>query len=572
GSDGTAHRRKLLVVVAFLALSAPASAQDARFVVLRTGTAPEVPGASSSTRAVETALAGERSVLSNRQALQQIHLRHSSEAGQVSPDDFDALAQESEEALVHVAVGRRGRAQESVERILRRAESTLEALNRQADSARQVQDSCLYLVRALYDGRDRAAASRQALECARLVPDLTPTTEQHPPEIVELYEEAQRRLREGPHGTLRVRSQPSGCEVYLNGRRLGQTPFERSGLPTGEYRVQAECGTRPGRVHRVILATAPFELLIRERFDRALQTNLNLHLRYPTPEEEQRFRYRDAREVASIVSAQQLLLVTAIDASAVRVDHVDVSGDVVRASVVAPIGPGGMDRGTAASVVATLLAGDSADLRPASAGEIEPWVPFGRTRTREPAVPEREAPVAAVNGLEIAGWILGGVGVASLVASWVMQGWWFELERRVDVAEPIDIDFQDRIDARDSWRTVTLVVGASGAALTTAALPLVLGNRGPEWWHWVIAGVGAISAGVGIALAAIDGQVGDDGERTRTLPLGGVLIATGVPMMSLPISALLRYESPNEAGSSSEVHLGTTVRADGGGLHVYGTF
>jgi hypothetical protein len=124
----------------------------------------------------------------------------------------------------------------------------------------------------------------------------------------------------------------------------------------------------------------------------------------------------------------------------------------------------------------------------------------------------------------------------------------------------------DLIGKRDGARLPTILLGAAGAALTTAALPFLVGTGGADWWHWVIGGVGVVGVGVGIALAAQEGSCVDAAcsDRNRTLPLGTSVLFTSVPLVALPIMALL-FESGDDAPPPS-VSLAPWATGDGGGL------
>ena len=199
-----------------------------------------------------------------------------------SESDVDALARAARDVVEHVAFGRVAQAEKSVREVIARAERTLESLNRETATARQLLDACLSLVRAtLQEGR-REIALEQATGCRRLVPDLVPSERANPANVIGVLAEADDLLRRMRIGRMSVNSAPeSGCAVYVNGRHLGTTPFELDRAAAGEYRVQVECGATPGRVHVVQLGDAPVELLVDTEFDRALVSEPRLSLRYP---------------------------------------------------------------------------------------------------------------------------------------------------------------------------------------------------------------------------------------------------------------------------------------------------
>ncbi len=545
-------------------VAAQAAEPNSRLVVIRTVAGDEPPGLASLAESLEASAGRERPALLATQAAALISQRHSAEPAAASQDDFDALARESEQALEHVAFGRRQQAQRSVARILERAQNALEALNRESRSARRVLNSCLYLVRALDDAHDDARALDQAVECARLVPDMTPSAAEHPPSVRTLFDQAVDRIENGPHGALRVTSEPSGCSVYLNGRRLGQTPFTRDDLPTGEYRVQVECAEgRPGRVHRLVLPAEPRELAIDERFDRTLRTTANdVRLEYDNAADQGRYRVNDVLAIARIVDATEVWLVTAEREGVARVDRIDVGGPRVLASARVSFTSAGAAREPLASITMALVEGRSVD----ASGETEqPMEPFHiRPRSaRAPSASGAAHDATGTGGLDAevpddgdggrgaappsngppagVGFALGGAGIVALGVAWGLQGEWFRLDDRVSVAVPTNIDFQDRVDRRDAIELPVALVGLGGALLTTGALPFLLGDDGPAWWHFVFGGVGVVVLGAGIGLWAIDGTFSDDAETQRhnTVPVGPLLVETAVPLLAVPIVALL---------------------------------
>jgi hypothetical protein len=57
----------------------------------------------------------------------------------------------------------------------------------------------------------------------------------YPPSLVQLFEEAKAAGMQAPKGSLAVKSNPEGADVYLNGIRQGVTPLKLSDLPSGAY-------------------------------------------------------------------------------------------------------------------------------------------------------------------------------------------------------------------------------------------------------------------------------------------------------------------------------------------------
>ena len=116
-------------------------------------------------------------------------------------------------------------------------------LNRVQNRSQNVLDTCLYMVRALLETGNRSRAKAQVEECVRLVPQGEPSQHMHPPNVVSLYKQAS---QPGPEqtGALVVNSEPSDCEVRINGLRFGETPFEMNDLYPG--RISSPGGVRSG--------------------------------------------------------------------------------------------------------------------------------------------------------------------------------------------------------------------------------------------------------------------------------------------------------------------------------------
>ncbi|MBW2462846.1 MAG: PEGA domain-containing protein [Deltaproteobacteria bacterium] len=581
----------ILGILGILAVSvvvgvSPAQAQD-RFVVLRTIAGSEPPGLVPVAESIEAVADRQHTILTTDEATNLITLRHSTEPAAASRDDFDALARESEAALEHVAFGRRRQARRAIESILERAQGAIEALNRESRSARRILNSCLYLVRALDHARDEEAALDQAVECARLVPDMQPSAAEHPPVVRRLFDRAVARIESGPHGSLNVQSEPSGCAVFLNGRRLGATPFSRENLATGEYRVQVECEAgRPGRVHRIVLAAEPRDVMIDSRFDRALRnTDRDLRLEYVDADEENAYRLGDATAVAGIMGVDNVILITAEGESVARVDWIRASGVVV-ASVRVAMNSAGAVRESLDRGMAELGEARSVDATGETAVAIEPWAPPAPRGAEVASIPgaatadasagaeghAAESDLSGLSELAALGWVLGGVGVATYAVAWSLQGVWIHRDGQVDVAEPDDVDYADRVARRDDLALPVSLLAASGAVLTTAALPFLLGDGGTGPWHWIVGGVGVAVAAVGIGLWTQDNACVDPPdcrEVSRTVPLAPLLVTTAVPMIAVPILALIL--GSGEDAHPNDLSLVPTLGPEGAGLILGGT-
>jgi hypothetical protein len=539
-------------------------------------------------------------------AKDRFEARASTEAAATDEQDIDAVAREAQAALVHVATGRNNRARAAVRRVLVRAEAALESLNRETTSARKVLDACLYLVRALLDSGREGAARERVLECRRLVPDIDPDPADHPPSVLDLVDRVQAELRHAPSAELRVESIPLGCAFYLNGRHLGATPFEIGSLPPGEYRVQVECGASGGgRVHRLILGAERTVLSLDARFDETVRSRDLVGLHYPSREEEAGYRLHDAGEVARVVGADVVVLSTAVTPTTVRFDRVDLSApDRIVASATVPVtGRRRDDRRQVVRAARALRAGRSFDFTRDPAAEVDAHVPpavipvpelvtsaaavseapapadpepptllppsgvdetgAGEGRAgREGAAPDRVAegalpaekasPPRALR--RAAGLVLFGLGVAGHATSWVL---WAELrkrERELAGLAPGQAGFLDQQDRFDALRWPTGALGVGSGLLTAAAIPLVLPERSEDrvpFWSLGLGLAGLVGTSAGVMLLSGPRGCVDAActRRSATPALGAVLLGHGLPLLSVPLTHLLRRQGAPFADS-----------------------
>lgn len=236
-----------LLAALWLALACAAHAQPLGKTVVVSFSADGLPADGARLSELERDLAGRRVALISHHDARDRFTARSRPPQTPSELDINALAREAQEAIEHVALGRTAGAQRSVRRIIDLADRSLETLNRETATARTLLDACLALVRSSLHENKRDAAIDQAMRCRRLVPDLAPSEVAHPANVVGALAEADDQLRRMRVGTLTVHALPErGCDVYLNGRHLGHTPFTLDRAPVGEYRVQVECAGEKG--------------------------------------------------------------------------------------------------------------------------------------------------------------------------------------------------------------------------------------------------------------------------------------------------------------------------------------
>jgi hypothetical protein len=512
-----------------------ARAQEGEWLILPSSVAHEAEGVPTSRRAAQQlarALAsGTPRLFAPERARARFEQRGSTAPLMVSHGDLDALARDAQMALYHVASGLPTKARQDVERALSRADKVLESLNRESLAAQQLLDACLYLVRAHLQINDRQRARDQARECKRLVPDIEPDGTMHPPDVIGILAEAEAELRIREPGSLRVESTPEGCAVYINGRHLGESPYELPQLGPGEYRVQAECEEgRAGRVHRVTLGTARVIKRIDTRFDAAIQTSLDIALRYDSAEAQRVHAYADALEVGRTVGVAEVLLALPImDEKGQATTLVQV--DRIRMRDARLVGAVRLSVDNSGAIEAEALAGAARDLR---AGERRdyasaPPVPIadlyavaaappaeGRVRvagnggspgSRSDAAP---VPASSPSAADVAtsaalaaragpaaesvlhsvppsddraartrhpstlGIVLGATGGAATLVSWALFVRQLGLERGYSDQKSHGEDYSATLSDLNGSEYTPLIVGAAGSLVLTASLPWLL--------------------------------------------------------------------------------------------------
>ncbi|MCC6877833.1 MAG: hypothetical protein IT378_26215, partial [Sandaracinaceae bacterium] len=150
-------------------------------------------------------------------------------------------------------------------------EAHLAAVNRDDNARAKLADLCGYRVRAFVEARDTSGAATAAQTCYRLQAAFTPNRELHPPAILERLDAARSTLG----ASLVVQTgedDPAHCAIRVNGVRVGTSPSARVAVPAGTYAVQIECGSTPGRVHRVSVESGEATVRVRGTLDAALQT------------------------------------------------------------------------------------------------------------------------------------------------------------------------------------------------------------------------------------------------------------------------------------------------------------
>jgi hypothetical protein len=468
-----------------------------------------------------------------------------------SVSDIDALAKEAHIAIEHVAFGRTAAAQRSVRQIIELAERSLETLNRETATARTLLDACLSLVRASLHDNKRDDAIEQAMRCRRLVPDLAPSEVSHPAIVVGALAEADDQLRRMRVGNLNVQVRPErACDVYLNGRQLGHTPFSLDRAPVGEYRVQAECRAQPGRVHVVELGDEPTQLTVDSDFDERVRTEPRLGLHYATSEQARAAVVAHATLAGREVRAEDVVLLGVFDARVillrVQVRHerlvagaslptnasasaISQALDQLAQARFAGVNPEDFrSRDTIAERAGSPAGPTAQSAAPAPVAEHQ----ASKSAEAEPAKPSSQP--ARTRALHITGGVLAATGVAVLGTGFGLYAYSQALKEDAQ-AHIADSDEQRTAQAEYDDFHLKPLLGVAGSALATAALPMLMPKRPPRGpAAWV---AGALAGAAGIAMVAV-GAVHARNEDGAVF--GTLLASTGAPLISVPITQLVR--------------------------------
>jgi hypothetical protein len=522
-------------------------------------------------RQIERALGQRHVVLLSLHEAHDRFLARSRVPQQPGASDIDQLAKEAQAAIQHVALGRTSAAQQSVQHIVALAERSLETLNRETSTARGLLDACLALVRAALHDNKRDEAIDQAMRCRRLVPDLAPSDVAHPASVVGALAEADDQLRRMRVGGLRVTVDPErACELYLNGRHLGHTPFALERAPAGNYRVQLECpGEAPSRVHWLELGDEPVALSIDPAFDTAIMTEPRLALHYASDAAARAALQQHGSRLGRAVGADDVILVGRSGGKLLMLRVQTKPGLIVAGQRLEDTLPASYAHAAETLAQARFEGVATDDFQPRSAQEVANALaaaaatgqpastpPTAKTlapmEPPPPLPPPPAPPPSNQRAIVLAGGMLAGLGVAGIAAGYGLYAHSVNLRHEAEDGVP-GSDAQREAQADyDAYRIAPVLAGVAGAALASAAVPMLLPREAPRSTAaWV---GGALAGAAGVALVVVGGMYANKGGALGyDGPLGGLIIATSGPLLTIPITQIARamrapakvpYETP----------------------------
>lgn len=527
--------------------------------------------------AVHEALGSGTDAMPPARARERFESRGSSQPVAATHSDLDAIADHAQKALYHTASGLVSRASQDVERLMEHAEGALESLNRETQAARQLLDACMFSVRGLLENDEPDRARAQALECRRLVPDLEPSADMHPPHVIGEYAAAGAALEMQKPGSLRITSDPTGCPVFVQGRKLGKTPLDLPQLSHGDYRIQVEC--IPGefaRVHRVAVGQSHIAVHVDSRFDAAVRSSDGVSLRYGLTRARRELALGHASQIGRILGTSHVLLLAPDDGGPgwVRAWALETRTGEVKAQGLLQVDEKGQVP-HARAVIFALREGRSLDgtgTEPRELAQLEPVV-VARAAVEADSGPGAADPDDAASASQLLwdgdsgqsdhgdalAWTAGGIGLAGHLAGWALYGRLLSLEDDYrKVRELSDASEAQRRMARiESFELVPLAVAGGGTLIMTVSLPFLLPSAEPgsaiPTWSIVVGASGLAAAGVGTALLVQGADcsnfdaLGRCDDKVTTTRLGALIISTGVPLLALPIIYGLRGLSGDDS-------------------------
>ncbi len=486
-----------------------------------------------------------------------------------APTEFAAhLTEVSQRVLDDVAFGRNQRAMDAGEPLLAEIDVHAAALSR-AEGPSTIGNLCLFLVRAELQAHHADRARERARTCLRLVPDLAVDESLHPRSVRELLARVRQEIAAGgaSSSSLSVQASatdPEGCAIRINGRVMGRTRGATVALPLGRYAVQVECGTDPGRVFAVELATPdPVPLAVPVELAAALTTDDGVALSYGSVGQLDAALARHVALIARALDVQRVLVVAI------------ATGDVtVRAFERGE----GMVASLSGTVPVVEPVDDAASRRVLDVAHgASPDASDGRDDGDEAAPSAAQADV----GLAIAGGSVLGLGLLGMGMDWYL---WSEARARGAAIPraPTTGEFVAAQRSFDDWLPVVGLVGAVSGALATAAMPLVLPDEdGVPWWSWLVGGVGLAAVGVASYFFATDGECYGNtalmSACTRRAPnalAGALLLEQAAPLLAVPITYLIRAAiGPTQGGArAADTGASLDLGPSGGTLSVTGNF
>lgn len=332
---------------------------------------------------------------------------------------------------------------------------------------------------------DRAAAEATLGRVFRVDPDYKPDTSVYPPSFQRFAEEVRKAVKKVPTNRLDIAVSPPGKPVFVGGKPVGDAPISLR-LPRGDYRVEVDWGYRGAP--RTITVPAPPEL--------AKPVELSLAVEgavapdggpcvEPVPDMSAALaRLLPLLKVSKVYGVRTLSWGGDRYAS---VTEVSGQGNELR-TVREKLQPGAPESTALANMAAYFQNGQVnplVEVLPKGTTDVPPPVAaIPGTAKTPPAAPKGQPPNP---GLQIAGWVVGGLGVLSVgvgVAAFISAN---DAKnslsaKQVNGAFPggYGAQFQSANNTIKSRQTLAVITGTLGvAAIATGVVLVVLGAGHP---------------------------------------------------------------------------------------------
>jgi hypothetical protein len=457
--------------------------------------------------------------------------------------EFQALSRKA-----WIAVGRQDlvEAKRAISSAMGYAKAHLEALNRTDSLAQALLDLCLLTPRVMINqGASRQLVVLEALECRKLVPRVSPSENDHLPEVLLAVQEADKIMRTVPPATLVVSgAAANGCNLFLNGRRFGRVPY-RDAIVPGAYLLQVECPEQfdaTGYVHEISLSSgktttvdvAPFEIFVRASPQGV----------YVTKEIDGPQRAAAPEPMASLVSF----------ASRLDVDHVVVVHNPSPSVSMLEWVDGTSGVLACGAGEDTLPASSNVDALLECRARLAAIRPQDEESSERPSAPAKSYASSRTHSQQVWGVALAGTGLALLAAGWIGDG--------VTVSRD-----------RGSSDFIYQGLGAAGAATLVVSEPywLPVGKQHAPWWAWTGMALGIAPAIVSGVLWAKDDScdlhftTGGCATFNNTRTRAGLSLATSIPLLTLPASF---YLARRVWGTEAKVSVSSSVNLRTGSVDV----
>jgi hypothetical protein len=317
-------------------------------------------------------------------------------------------------------------------------------------AARLMETTCLTAAELELRGRaaSKGDAEARLARCRQMFPALKLSESAYPSELIALFNAPSRRA-------VQIDGEP-GCEVLLNGARVGKTPLALDVFPE-PARVQLMCDGRPTRVHSVRLGDRP-AVMIDRKLDAGIHTDRGLYL--VGPELVAGLQSQLAARVVPLF----VEIVDGLRVEVARVGSAPLFYDLAR----------GYRRDEVDDAVRALRSPQS---KPLAKSSVE--VP-----TSEPVV-DTASPERASSDFPLGPVIVAGTGVAllgaGLVTSLLAHSRDSDVRRFVEQCSPCQISEQQQQRVQD-------LHDEAGRLYTATAILLVTGGvsvaAGVAWFFW----------------------------------------------------------------------------------------